>query len=45
MKFDDNLVHRIKNAIRSSLSARHVPAYVFEIEDIPVSKAWCRITA
>jgi acetoacetyl-CoA synthetase len=27
----------IRAAIRTSLSARHVPAYVFEVEDIPVS--------
>lgn len=31
------LVDQIKAAIRKSLSARHVPAYIFEIEDIPVS--------
>ena len=36
-KFNDDLVNRIKTAIRTSLSSRHVPAYVFEIEDIPVS--------
>jgi acetoacetyl-CoA synthetase len=30
------LIDRIKSAIRTSLSARHVPAYVFETTDIPV---------
>ncbi|KAJ6494938.1 hypothetical protein DFH09DRAFT_1206015 [Mycena vulgaris] len=32
---DDRLVAQIKGAIRSALSARHVPAFVLEIEDIP----------
>ena len=36
-KFSDALVNRIKKDIRKALSPRHVPAYVFEIEDIPVS--------
>lgn len=35
-KFTDDLVRRIKEAIRKDLSARHVPSYVFEISDIPV---------
>lgn len=35
-KFNDALVNRIKEAIRKALSARHVPAYIFEIQDIPV---------
>lgn len=35
-KFTDDLVRRIKEAIRKALSPRHVPAYVFEITDIPV---------
>jgi acetoacetyl-CoA synthetase len=30
------LIDRIKSAIKTSLSARHVPAYVFETTDIPV---------
>ncbi|KAJ7071967.1 acetoacetyl-CoA synthetase [Mycena amicta] len=34
-KLDDNLIARIKDAIRTALSARHVPAFVFPIEDIP----------
>jgi len=29
------LIDRIKSAIRTSLSARHVPAYMFETTDIP----------
>lgn len=36
-KFNEDLVKRMKEAIRKALSARHVPAYIFEIEDIPVS--------
>ncbi|KAJ7311571.1 acetoacetyl-CoA synthetase [Mycena albidolilacea] len=34
-KFDDHLVAEIKGAIRKALSARHVPSFIFEIEDIP----------
>jgi len=30
------LIDRIKSTIRTSLSPRHVPAYVFDIADIPV---------
>ncbi|KAH7927543.1 acetoacetate-CoA ligase [Leucogyrophana mollusca] len=33
--FTPALVERIKNAIRTGLSPRHVPAYVFDITDIP----------
>jgi acetoacetyl-CoA synthetase len=29
------LVSDIKRAIREALSARHVPKYVFEVQDIP----------
>lgn len=29
------LTTQIKNAIREALSARHVPKYVFEVQDIP----------
>lgn len=36
IKFTDALVQRVKSAIRQALSARHVPAYIFEIADIPV---------
>jgi len=36
-KFTRELVSAIKAAIRKSLSARHVPAYIFEVSDIPVS--------
>lgn len=35
--FDMALVNKVKEAIRLALSARHVPAYIFEVEDIPVS--------
>ncbi|GBE80624.1 Malonamoyl-CoA synthetase vrtB [Sparassis crispa] len=33
--FTESLVDRIRAAIRKALSPRHVPAYIFEIEDIP----------
>lgn len=36
-KFSPRLVNDIKEAIRKELSARHVPKYVFETPDIPVS--------
>lgn len=35
-KLDPELVLNIKTAIRKGLSARHVPAFVFEVIDIPV---------
>lgn len=31
----------VKEAIRKALSPRHVPAYVFQVEDIPVSTQCC----
>ncbi|KAF4620739.1 hypothetical protein D9613_000498 [Agrocybe pediades] len=34
-KFTPQLVDEIKAAIRKGLSARHVPAYIFEVSDIP----------
>lgn len=36
-KISTELVVNIRAAIRNSLSARHVPAYIFEVNDIPVS--------
>lgn len=36
-KFTSKLVEDIKAAIRKGLSPRHVPKYVFETPDIPVS--------
>lgn len=36
-KFIPRLETQIRDAIRTALSARHVPAYIFEIEEIPVS--------
>ena len=39
-KFDDSLVKRVKSVIRTELSARHVPAVVLQISDIPVSCIW-----
>ena len=38
-KLDPELMLGIKAAIRKGLSARHVPAFVFEVGDIPVSAA------
>jgi acetoacetyl-CoA synthetase len=29
---------RIRSAIRSALSARHVPSYIFEVPEIPVRR-------
>ena len=44
VKFTEELVKRVKSAIRQALSARHVPSYIFEIEDIPVCSVFflCR---
>jgi acetoacetyl-CoA synthetase len=35
--FTADLVNRIKKAIRAELSARHVPMFIFETPEIPVS--------
>lgn len=35
-KFNEALVKKVKTAIRMELSARHVPALILEISDIPV---------
>jgi acetoacetyl-CoA synthetase len=35
--FTADLVTRVKSAIRKELSARHVPAFIFETPEIPVS--------
>lgn len=36
-EFTSDLVGRVKEAIRKALSARHVPKYVFQTPEIPVS--------
>lgn len=36
-KFSQRLVNEIKAAIRKELSPRHVPKYIFETPEIPVS--------
>ena len=36
-KFTSQLESDIRASIRSSLSSRHVPSYIFEVADIPVS--------
>ena len=36
-EFSQELVKRIKTNIRMQLSARHVPAFILETKDIPVS--------
>jgi acetoacetyl-CoA synthetase len=40
-KFTQKLVQEVKAAIRKELSARHVPKYVFETPEIPVSHFYC----
>lgn len=42
-KLTPDLLAQIRAAIRKNLSARHVPAYIFEVEDIPVSVVSCAI--
>jgi acetoacetyl-CoA synthetase len=37
-KFSKKLVNDVKAAIRKELSARHVPKYIFETPEIPVSR-------
>jgi acetoacetyl-CoA synthetase len=34
--FTPRLESEIKSAIRAGLSARHVPSFIFEVQDIPV---------
>jgi acetoacetyl-CoA synthetase len=34
-QLSSQLVSEVKGAIRDALSARHVPKYVFEVQDIP----------
>ena len=36
LKLTQEMKARVKDAIRVGLSVRHVPAYVFEVGDIPV---------
>ena len=36
-EFTPTLEKKIRKEIRTSLSARHVPSFIFEIKDIPVS--------
>lgn len=36
-KLDQPFEQVIRTAIREALSARHVPAHIFEVKDIPVS--------
>ena len=43
-KFYTKLVNDIKAAIRKELSARHVPKYVFETPEIPVSEGLNRVS-
>jgi acetoacetyl-CoA synthetase len=39
-QFDRKLVKEVKEAIRRDLSKRHVPRYIFETPEIPVSTHW-----
>lgn len=41
--FSQELVAKIKGAIRKALSARHVPALLLETRDIPVREIWISI--
>lgn len=43
-RFDRGLVNAVKEAIKKDLSKRHVPRYVFETKDIPVS-CWLSTTS
>lgn len=36
-----DLMERVRLAIRTSLSPRHVPAYIFQVKDIPVRCHLC----
>jgi acetoacetyl-CoA synthetase len=42
-KFDSPLRDGIVTAIRQNLSARHVPAFIFEVQDIPYTSNGKRI--
>lgn len=35
--FTNDITDQIRSSIRKALSPRHVPAYIFAVEDIPVS--------
>lgn len=35
-QLDDGLKDQIRSAIRKALSARHVPSFIFQVDDIPV---------
>ena len=35
-RMDEALLKRMRDAIRKARSARHIPAYIFQVEDIPV---------
>ena len=35
-RFTDELIQKVKHAIRQELSARHVPYIILETKDIPV---------
>ena len=37
VRFTPELVSKVKTVIRRELSARHVPAVILKIQDIPVS--------
>ena len=42
-KLDQPFEHALRTAIREALSARHVPAHIFEVKDIPVSPFSLRV--
>ena len=39
-KLDPPFEEAIRTAIRAALSSRHVPAYIFEVDELPVSKTY-----
>lgn len=36
-RLTDDLVTKLKNAIRTALSSRHIPRYIFEVDEIPTT--------
>ena len=36
-EFSDSLLRRLRNAIKTSLSARHVPRFILRVDEIPVT--------
>lgn len=45
LDFTRDLVERLRSAVRQKLTARHVPAVIMQIADIPVSYILCKLNA